>query len=217
MAADLSLNLVFQNQHAVIVDKPAQWLSIPGRSPDDQRPVLGKILEQKLAQKIFPVHRLDAEVSGLILFGLTPEFHKDASFLFEEKTIQKTYQAFTELRNFDLNKPMKWTCKIWRGKKRSFEAAHGKESITQATPIASGKNFLEWRLQPITGRSHQLRFELARHDAPILGDSLYGSKQTWSEPGIALRAIQIDFPEDFANRWSLPPSIKTSRFTYATL
>ena len=212
MGLEAELKIVFQNEHAVIVDKPAQWLSIPGRSPDDKRPILGKLLEQKIAKKIYPVHRLDAEVSGLILYGVTPEFHKDASNLFENKTVQKTYQAITELRNFELNKTMTWTCKIFRGKKRSFEAAHGKESITKATVVEQGKKFLDWRLQPITGRSHQLRFELARHDAPIVGDTLYGSKQTWTEPGIALRAIQIDFPEDFASRWSLATSVKVSRF-----
>ncbi len=212
MSSDTSLKIVFQNEHAVIVDKPAQWLSIPGRTQADKRPVLGKLLEQSLAKKVFPVHRLDAEVSGLILFALTPDFHSAASSLFENKTVQKTYQAITELRNFELNKTMTWTCKIFRGKKRSFEAAHGKESITKATVVLMGDAYLEWRLMPITGRSHQLRFELARHDAPIVGDSLYGSKLPWNEPGIALRSIQIDLPEDFAGRWSLPPTVKTSRF-----
>jgi tRNA pseudouridine32 synthase/23S rRNA pseudouridine746 synthase len=210
-----TLKIVFQNEHAVIVDKPAQWLSIPGRTKDDARPVLGKLLEQSLAKKVFPVHRLDAEVSGLILFALTPDFHSAASSLFENKTVQKTYQAITELRNFELNKTMTWTCKIFRGKKRSFEAAHGKESITKATVVAMGKTHLEWRLQPVTGRSHQLRFELARHDAPIVGDSLYGSKLPWTEPGIALRSIQIDFPQDFASRWSLPATVKASCFQFS--
>lgn len=214
MNVEAAIKIVFQNEHAVVVDKPALWLSIPGRTQDDKRPILGKLLEQSLGKKVFPVHRLDAEVSGLILFALTPDFHREASVLFENKTVQKTYQAITELRNFELNKTMTWTCKIFRGKKRSFEAAHGKESITKATVITLGKKYLEWRLQPITGRSHQLRFELARHDASIIGDSLYGSKLPWTEPGIALRSIQIDFPEDFASRWSLASTIKTSRFQF---
>jgi tRNA pseudouridine32 synthase / 23S rRNA pseudouridine746 synthase len=214
MNSESSIKILFQNEHAVIVDKPALWLSIPGRTAGDKRPILGKLLEQTLAKKVFPVHRLDAEVSGLILFGLTPEFHKAASLLFENKTVQKTYQAFSELRNFEENKTMLWTCKIFRGKKRSFEAGHGKESITKATVVTLGQKFLEWRLEPITGRSHQLRFELARHDAPILGDTLYGSKHPWTESGIALRAVQINFPEDFARHWSLPQSISTDQFRF---
>jgi tRNA pseudouridine32 synthase / 23S rRNA pseudouridine746 synthase len=204
------LTVLFQNEHAVIVDKPALWLSIPGRTADDTRPVLGKLLEQKLAKKIFPIHRLDAEVSGVIVYGLTPEFHKEANHLFETKSVQKTYQALTDVQDFKSQETMTWTCKIFRGKKRSFEAAHGKESITQATVVARTEDHLEWRLLPITGRSHQLRFEMARHQAPILGDALYGSKRPWKTPGIALRAIRIDFPEDFARRWSLPMSQETS-------
>lgn len=214
MSTVVEPKILLQNDHAVLVDKPAQWLSIPGRSAEDQRPVLGKYLEQTLAKKIYPVHRLDAEVSGLILYALTPDFHKSANLIFENKTVQKTYQAFSEWQNFEPHKKMKWTCKIFRGKKRAFEAPHGKESITEAEVVASshlpGQQYLEWRLQPITGRSHQLRFELARHKASILGDTLYGAKQPWKEPGIALRAIQIDFPKDFASHWSLPEMITTS-------
>jgi tRNA pseudouridine32 synthase/23S rRNA pseudouridine746 synthase len=52
---------------------------------------------------------------------------------------------------------------------------------------------LKWKLEPITGRSHQLRFEMAKHGFPIDGDALYGSKREYPRPGIALRASEIHF------------------------
>lgn len=210
MGTPLEISILLQNPHAVLVDKPAQWLSIPGRDPKDVRPVLGRLLEEKLQSKVFPIHRLDAEVSGLILYGLSPEFHKDANALFESKQIKKTYQAFTNVGPFEKNQSMTWRSKILRGKKRTYEAPFGKESITDAVVFNKTDSRIEWRLNPVTGRAHQLRFELAKRDCPILGDVLYGSKETWSEPGIALRAVRIDFPEDFASRWSLPTFYETA-------
>jgi tRNA pseudouridine32 synthase / 23S rRNA pseudouridine746 synthase len=207
----LDLTIVLQTPNAILIDKPAEWLSIPGRDPKDTRPVLGRILEEQLQTKIFPIHRLDAEVSGLILYGLTPEFHKEANALFENKQIKKTYQAFTNDGPFEKNQKMTWRSKILRGKKRTYEAAYGKDSLTDAEVFNKTSSVLEWRLNPVTGRAHQLRFELAKRECPILGDVLYGSKDTWSEPGIALRAVRIDFPEDFASRWSLPVFYETSQ------
>lgn len=206
---NLPITVLFQNTHAVIVDKPAGWLSVPGRDSKDERPIVGRILETQLKTKIYPVHRLDAEVSGLMLFSLSGEFHKEANQLFENQQIKKTYQAFSSSGAFAENEKLIWKSKILRGKKRAYEADYGKSSITHAMVVKKNLNSLEWRLNPITGRAHQLRFELAKHQCPILGDNLYGSNVEWPQPGIALRAIQIDFPGDFASRWSLPHFFKS--------
>lgn len=201
----------------MIIDKPAQWLSIPGRDPKDTRPVLGRLVEEKLQTQVFPIHRLDAEVSGLIVYGLSAEFHKEANTLFENKQIKKTYQALTNDGPFEKNQTITWRSKILRGKKRTYEAPYGKESITDAVVVQKTSAGLEWRLNPVTGRAHQLRFELAKHGCPILGDVLYGSKDAWAEPGIALRAVRIDFPQDFASRWSLPSFYETTQLLKSPL
>ena len=62
--------ILFQNRDFIYVNKPAMVLSVPPRFPEkDQRDVLGKDLEKQLGVSIFPVHRLDFEVSGIIVFG----------------------------------------------------------------------------------------------------------------------------------------------------
>ena len=57
-----------------------------------------------------------------------------------------------------------------------------------------------WRLQPHTGRSHQLRYDLARHECPIFGDMLYGATIPWPQGGIALRAVSLSLAEVPADR-----------------
>lgn len=196
------MNIVFENADVLIVDKPALWLSVPGRDPKDERPVLGRELEKKIDAQIFPIHRLDAEVSGLIMYGKTPMFHREANALFENKEIHKTYQAFTSKGAFAPQGERQWETKILRGKKRTYEAAYGKLAVTKATWVREIKEGWEWRLNPVTGRPHQLRFELAKQGCPIMGDVLYGSKQSW-ELGIALRAVTLEMPADFAVKWRL--------------
>lgn len=202
--------VIFENTHCVAVDKPAGWLAVPGRTADDSRPILGRELEKQLGLRLLPIHRLDAEVSGLILYAKTPEFHRDANLAFEQHTVKKFYQAITTLGAFEPGDKRVWKSLLVRGKKRSFEAPHGKPSHTEALVLQRTRTHLEWQLHPITGRSHQLRFELTKHHCPIAGDSLYGSKEPWPAGGIALRSAKILFPQEMIHKWELPPEFAVS-------
>ena len=86
--------IVFQNEHFVIVDKAPLVLSVPSRMGEDEtRPVLGLILEKDLGRTVYPVHRLDFEVQGLIMYALTPAAHKAGNAWFEQKIVFKKYSA----------------------------------------------------------------------------------------------------------------------------
>lgn len=191
---------VFQNEHFIVVDKKALVLSVPGRiGEEDARPVLGKILEDDLKIKIFPVHRLDYEVQGLIMFAKTAAAHRAGNIWFENKEVFKTYSAITSLlpgstpEEFVIGNEMTWKSKLLRGKKRAYISPHGKDSVTLATLKKAEDGVFHWELNPITGRSHQLRFELFHHNHPILGDELYSSDKKFTEAGVALRSFKIDF------------------------
>ncbi|MNL62086.1 hypothetical protein D3C87_1860750 [compost metagenome] len=80
-----------------------------------------------------------------------------------------------------------------RGKRRSYESPHGKPSLTIATYKGRQGAYHAWYLEPVTGRPHQLRFELSRHGFPIVGDSLYGSREKYGVDKVALCAFKIDF------------------------
>ena len=212
----MSYRTVFENAHFIIVDKSPNVLSVPSRlGKADPRPCLGHILEADLGKTLFPVHRLDYEVQGLIIFALTPEAQKAGNAWFENKTIEKIYSAITKSgKAFNIGQTYEWKSKLMRGKKRAYESPHGKDSLTYAKLISVDENgFSHWELSPITGRSHQLRYELFRHDEVIIGDSLYGSTEKFIEEGIALKAFKIDFSKA-KNRetFSLPENICIKKF-----
>ncbi|AGH95782.1 pseudouridine synthase family protein [Pseudobdellovibrio exovorus] len=218
------IQIVFQNNSFVVCNKPAQVLSVPARDKADPRPCLGLELQKHLGQPVYPVHRLDYEVSGLILYALTSESHRESQDWFQNKLIRKKYRAETPFQNFDhwpqnvttdrsqiIVKPgsqFLWKTKILRGKRRSFESAHGEWAETEALVHAvdeAAKKIL-WDLYPITGKPHQLRLELSRRGFPILGDSLYGSTYKREEAGVALAAIEINL-SGVQSRYGLPEKI----------
>lgn len=223
--ARLDLRILETFGGLVLIDKPAGWLSVPGRQGErDERPVAGLVLQKNLGTRIFPVHRLDAEVGGLMLFATDPAAQSRASRWFERRTVRKEYQALTGPREFrgwpanlarqegplELGRSVTWRCRILRGKKRSFESPHGDSAETEV--IAHGERadagIWAWTLWPRTGRPHQLRLELARHGFAILGDTLYGSDRPWPT-GIALRSVALDFREvPGEDRQGLPETIR---------
>lgn len=197
--SDLQFDIVFESEGLIAVDKPAAVLTTPARDPSDSRPCLGRVLQARMGQQIYPVHRLDFEVSGLVLFAKTTDAHRISQKWFEEGVVKKSYQAITKLPPGALGGStdwQEWRSILVRGKRRTFEAGHGKPSLTRARAFkvseSAGELFEFWELQPVTGRPHQLRFEMAKHARPILGDILYGGVPS-ARVGIALRAVSLDF------------------------
>ena len=207
----MSYQTIFVNSHFIIVNKAPNVLSVPARTGEkDQRICLGRLLEVDLGLKIYPVHRLDYEVQGLIMYALTPEAQRAGNAWFSNKEIHKSYSALSRSSgSYTIGESYEWTCSLLRGKKRAYESPHGKESLTKSRLISVDKmGISHWELEPITGRSHQLRYELFRHHEVIIGDALYGSGEIFSGVGIALQAFKIDFL-DIKNRqqFSLPENI----------
>lgn len=207
----MTLVTVFENENFIVVDKAAGVLSTPSRHQDeDPRLCLGTFLQSHLKIQIFPVHRLDFEVSGLVMYAKNAQAHRQSNAWFENKQVQKTYRAWTTGQDYshipanvenprvkiDLSavQDFTWQGRLLRGKRRAFTSPQGQDTVTKAHYLGlSDKKYLLWDLQPVTGRSHQLRFDLSRHGFPIVGDQLYGSKEVYADQAIALRAYLIDF------------------------
>lgn len=197
------LPVLFENNHFIAVDKPAGWLSIPGREGGaGAAPSVQAELSGKLGGKAWPIHRLDREVSGLILFAKDAQAHREANLWFERRQVHKFYEAWTEGKvpaGEGAGRAHDWRSTLLRGKRRTFESPHGKPAQTRArwqgTARWKGETVLRWRVEPLTGRPHQIRFELSRHGFPVLGDALYGAKAPFLPQAIALRAVRLDFSE----------------------
>lgn len=215
------IHFVFKNNNFVVCNKEALVLSVPAREKSDLRDCLGLRLELELKTQIFPVHRLDYEVSGLIIYALNAKSHKASQDWFQSKLISKKYEATTGLQDFSHWPPsvktdrskiecknaaeFYWKTQILKGKKRSFESENGEWAETKAVMKNVGSEKIEWNLFPITGKSHQLRLELSRRGFPIVGDELYGSKLKY-EKGIALKAVELDLSK-VKERFGLPEII----------
>lgn len=213
------VSALFENPLLIAVDKPTGWLSVPSRfGRDDPRPCLGLSLEQELGVQLWPIHRLDEEVSGLILFAKSADAHRLASAWFEKRQVKKLYEAWTEGPAPTSGNSWLWRSTLLRGKKRAYASPHGKPAATSATFIGlrqgSAGEYLSWEVEPHTGRPHQLRYELAHHGFPILGDKLYGSQRAAPGPGIALRCIRLGFAAcEKANEMGLPLELKAEPLT----
>ncbi len=216
------VTVLWENEFFLLSDKPSGWLTIPGRTGEaDSRPCLWHLLEKQSGKKLWCVHRLDSEVSGLVLFAKSAEAHRIANLWFEDRLIKKTYECLTEKPvnvAFPLKQKQAWKSILLKGKRRAYEKPFGKECSTLAEFLGdieiSGGKHGHWVLSPLTGRPHQLRFEMAKHGFPIWGDTLYGALRPIQTGTIALRAVALDFSqcpkrEDFQLPMTLSgPSLK---------
>ncbi|MEQ1879078.1 MAG: RNA pseudouridine synthase [Bdellovibrionia bacterium] len=207
------MEFLFENEQFIVVDKPGGWLSVPSQwGEEDPRPCMSIELSKKTGQQIWPVHRLDLEVTGALLFAKNARAHQLANGWFENRSIDKTYEAWTDgtapTKNF-----FEWNSVLQSGKKRAFESPKGKLAVTRAYWKKSvefkGQPAQQWMLDPLTGRRHQLRVHLAKNGFVILGDTLYGSTREFLPSVIALRSVALDFSKcDEARSLGLPAEVK---------
>ena len=207
----MGFEILFQNEEILAVDKPHGWLTTPARLADDPRPCLGRELQRQVGRQIYPVHRLDFEVSGITLWALSAIAHREAQEWFEHARVRKLYQALSQAATNGASREWsEWKSNLVRGKKRAFAAPHGKPSLTLARVVAEQPpDHLLWELVAVTGRPHQLRYEMSHHGFPIVGDVLYGGEMSPREGWLALRAVEIDFSK-VEKRFGLPAVVRVS-------
>ena len=220
------MKFIFEDENFIFVDKPSEVLTVPPRMKDSRR-VLGLEIQDYLKKQIFPVHRLDFEVSGIVCFAKKEKAHRQAQKWFETQQIRKSYEAITSTQSFshwppqvenlktlipiDVGNSFTWESKILRGKKRSFMSPNGDLAITEAQVERLSEEQIHWLLFPVTGKPHQLRLELSYRGFPIHGDTLYGSKHV-QQRGIALNSFKLDLSAiTKEQRLNLPEVIEIER------
>jgi tRNA pseudouridine32 synthase/23S rRNA pseudouridine746 synthase len=191
-------DLIYHDEWLLIANKPAGLLSVPGRGADKQD-CLATRLQQSFPDAL-TVHRLDMATSGLMIFAHGAQMQRQLSEQFRERKVEKRYVAviFGKLPSAqgEVDLPI---IADWPNRPLQKIDASGRHSLTRYSLLAydEANNTSRILLEPVTGRTHQLRVHMAAIGHPILGDALYGD--AGSAPRLLLHASSLSFIHPFSN------------------
>jgi tRNA pseudouridine32 synthase/23S rRNA pseudouridine746 synthase len=166
--------VLFQDAHLVVADKPHFLPVTPGGR--FVRQTLLVRLQQRLGlPQLAPLHRIDRETAGLVMFAVQPNERGAYHALFSGRTINKTYQAMAPHRP-ELSFPLTRRSRIEEDPERFFRMVEtagepNSETVIEQTAVRGAQ--ARYTLSPVTGKRHQLRVHMNALGAPIAGDQLY--------------------------------------------
>jgi len=177
-AEDGALNILYEDDFLLAVDKPAGMLIHPSRSKNEG--TLANFVAgyyQKTGQKsaFHPLTRLDRDTFGIVLLAKNAHVHT----LLQQCSVQKTYHAYVfgwmaeDSGIIDAPIARRELPSLLR-----YVSPEGKPSVTEYTVLERGETVCKLALRPVTGRTHQLRVHCAHVGHPILGDPQYGSEES---------------------------------------
>ncbi len=188
--------LLYQDQHLIVVNKPAMLLTVPGRHPANFDCLVTRVQQQFPTAQV--VHRLDYDTSGLVILPLTKSALSHISKQFQARTVKKNYQALVQGKISTDSGRIDAPIAADAERRPLYKICHknGKGSLTHYQTISydERRNLSRVALSPVTGRSHQLRVHLLSIGHPIIGDTLYGDAENIAlSPRLCLHAATIEF------------------------
>ncbi len=196
-----------EDRDLVAVDKPSGLLSVPGRTPQTWDSATTRLRDARPGEQgvVVPVHRLDMDTSGVLLFALRRSAERHLQDQFRRRTVAKTYLARVwgempedtglidlPLRHAGTSPPTSMV------DHRQGKPARTRFVVLRREPFGDIPSTL-LRLHPETGRSHQLRVHLDALGHPILGDRFYGTEASEAAaPRLLLHAWRLEV----AHPWS---------------
>ena len=185
----LKIEILFEDDHLAIVNKPSGLVTSGNLFRTLENVIQNQIKTCTLKEALKwpkPAHRLDSETSGMVIISKSITAHIKLGEMLKEKKITKTYNAIVQ--GYFPEDTSIIDSKIF-----------GKKSITKIKILSTSKslkndNLSLLQVQPITGRTHQLRIHLSENGFPIVGDKIYGKKgNTLKHKGLFLSAVQLEF------------------------
>ncbi|MGQ3051963.1 MAG: RluA family pseudouridine synthase [Roseateles sp.] len=183
------MRILHADDRLVVIDKPAGLLSVPGRSEPD----CASARVQAVHPDALVVHRLDQATSGLLLFARGAQAQRVFSAEFAERRVGKLYVAVVAGRLggeglIDMPLGADWPNRP----RQQVDHEHGKASQTRWRVLAREGAHTRVALEPLSGRTHQLRVHLAHLGHAILGDTLYaGADIAAASPRLLLHASEL--------------------------
>ena len=194
--ANLGLDILHLSPQLIVVNKPSGLLSVPGRGADKEDSLSRRV--QAEYPEALIVHRLDMGTSGIVVMARGAAAHRELGAMFEERRVSKRYQALVDgcwlaAAAGEIALPM-----TVKGPKQKVDYATGRPSLTRYRVIdidtACAVSRLE--LEPVTGRSHQLRVHMEAMGHPIIGDDFYGTPESCAKAErLMLHACRIELCE----------------------
>lgn len=181
------LDILYQDQHLVAVNKPAGWLVHRSWLDRKEKIVVMQTIRDQIGQHVFTVHRLDRPTSGVLLLALSKEVARRLANQFEQHQIQKVYHAVVRgyvdgagVIDYALTEQLDKIADKFaqRDKDPQRAVSHYRALCQVEVPIAASRypssRYSLVELYPQTGRKHQLRRHMSHLSHPIVGDSSYG-------------------------------------------
>ncbi|MBS0620496.1 MAG: RluA family pseudouridine synthase [Verrucomicrobia bacterium] len=167
------IRILYEDDHLVVLEKPEGLLSV-ATDFETRATVHHKLKRRYHNRSIFPVHRLDRETSGVMLFAYTPRARDNLKGQFEARSIDKVYYAFVQ--GILPERQGTWESYLLEDETYFVKSQEmGKLAITHYE-VLKEKKFLSFlKLKPETGRKNQLRVHTSEAGVPIVGDKKYGA------------------------------------------
>lgn len=201
MPDNTNLEILFSDAYLVVVNKPGGLLSVPGRTIEKQDSVSSR-LQQHFPNMIRQpaVHRLDMYTTGLMVYGIRSEAHRHLSMQFEKRQVEKKYIGVVERKIARNSGEIRLAFRLDPDNRplQVYDPILGKLGISLWRKIGCSESSSRIEFTPITGRTHQLRVHSAHPlglNAPIVGDSLYGSGADGDQMMLCASTLGFHHPE----------------------
>ena len=197
--AALPLEVVHADHAILVLNKPSGLLTVPGRGPEKQD-CLSKRVQSRYPDALI-VHRLDRDTSGLVVFARGLPAQRALNLAFEQRRVDKRYTAVVtgqltmDDQWHEINLPM---LVDWPNRpKRTINHAEGQSALTRwrCTAVNAVDITSRVELEPVTGRTHQLRVHMQAIGHPMVGDTLYAPPDVQAQSNrLLLHSGMLSFP-----------------------